>query len=302
LLCNSNIEDYMDDCLARFLGDRPVPSRPKPIRLAALRDNVVFINPFSSLPERDLPPSLVLNIVAALSSAGVRRVLVSRGAPGIAKDETASGEIARRINDVRRTSEVCQRGFDNLGDMARELGTENVVLGVSPDTSVPHLLNSLGIPVLTLYSRTFWDSTCVQSLASDSPLGFCRYQTSHLPLVFDRAAIPPVETLQKVFEELVTFAASREPAEQVLEAYRQELTRLSSIEGAVLDRAFDTLADLHERLAASYGLSTVADLFDVGAFRPCLVGRNRDRTRRLTGSLFRISPVYKIAEARRAFA
>jgi hypothetical protein len=303
LLRNSNIEDYMDDCLARFLGDRTVPSRPQPIHLGAVRENAVFINPFSSLPERDLPPSLVLNIVAALSSAGVRRILISRGAPGVAKDEAGSRAIACRIEDVRGTSDVCQRGFGSLGHMARELRGQDVALGVSPDTSVPHLLNSLGIPVLTFYSRTFWDSACVQSLASDSPLGFCRYQTSQLPFVFDRAAIPPVETLQHAFDELLDMSASpREHADQRLAAYRHELTTLNGIEGAVPERTFDTLADLHDRLAASYGLGAVADLFDVRAFRPSLVGRNRDRTRRLTRSLFRISPVYKIAEACRAFA
>jgi hypothetical protein len=301
LLRDSNIEDYMDDCLAAFLGARPALSRPHPTRLADIRDGVVFINPFSSLPERDVPPGLVLNLVAALSAAGVRRILISRGAPGIAKDEAASAEVACRIENVAGMTEVCQRGFDNLGAMALELEAENVVLGISPDTSVPHLLNSLGIPVLTLYSRTFWDGMCVQSLASDSPLGFCRYQTSQLPLLFDRAAIPPVETLQRVLEELVTSVPPREETEAVLAAYGQELTTLSSTGEADLARAFGALADLHGRLSELCGLGAVAELFGVAAFHPCLLGRNQRRTRRLMCSLFRISPVYKIAEARRAF-
>jgi hypothetical protein len=302
LLRSSNIEDYMDDCLSPFLGGCPPPARPTHLRLPTLHQEAVFVNPFGSVPKRDLPPGLVLNIVAALDRLGVPRVVISKGSPDVEKDEIASAAIADGLSHLRLAGEACQRGFDSLGHLTHELADRNVTLGISPDTSIPHLFNALGIPVLTFYGLGSWDGACVQSLASDSPLGFCRYCAGQLPLLFDRAAIPPVDLLQRALGEIVSCDRPDRCAETLLDAYWRAISALATIEETGMAGAFDELADLHERLAAAVGLDQTAGLFDARMFRPWLVDLNGGRTRRLVQSLFRISPVFKIAEACRGAA
>jgi hypothetical protein len=306
LLRASNIEDYMEDCLYPFVGRQPDAPRTLAPQLDPPQQQTILINPFASLCSRDLPVRLVVDFVAALGALGVKRVLISRGAPGIDKDARASAAIARALAVLSPSCAVEQRAFDDLSHMTRTLREECVTLGITPDTSVPHMFNAAGLRTLTLYNVRFWDAACLQSLASDSPLGFCRYGAGQLPFLFDAEAPPSAETLKHLLKALLasdTAPTSGTEAETLLREYRDAVMAVVDIvPTANLDFYFDDLAHMHARLARMFELADAAKLFPPEYFRPWLLGSDRSDTRRLVHSLFRISPVFKIAEARHGAA
>lgn len=298
LLRDSNIEDYMDDCLAPFVPSEGTPQKEPGVWKARSERHVVFLNPFASQSVRDLSVDFVLELVEASEEAGVQRVFISRGALGVMKDRLSALEISVRLERRGGRCPVTMCQFENLGQMAELLRREQVTLGISADTSVPHLLNTVRIPAATFYNVDFWDAACVQSLSSDSPLGFCRYQAGHLPFLFNSKATPSREVIERVLREIFDDGGSSPGDGVVLKSYRQEIGYVTAVPENCADRAFDRLADLHATLAATYALGGSARLFDVKTFRSSLLGQAEGVPRRLIQSLFRVSPTYKLAMKR----
>ena len=60
---------------------------------------------------------------------------------------------------------------------------DKCVLIITADTSIAHLANYGGYSNIVLYNPKVWDTCSVQSMSSDSPLGFCRYNKLQIPVV-----------------------------------------------------------------------------------------------------------------------
>lgn len=163
LLRDSNIEDYMDGVLEPFLG------REK-------KKVVIYFNPFGSCEGKFISSDFAEQVCKKLSFLGAEIVLV--GGMKNREDHLAwvDGFLSKGV-------EVSLRYYENLSDLAREMVVEGCNLVVTADTSITHLANRLKIWNFTVYNSGVWDRTSFQSMASDSPLGFCRFCKWNLPVV-----------------------------------------------------------------------------------------------------------------------
>lgn len=80
---------------------------------------------------------------------------------------------------------VSIRSYDSLSEIAIDIRKDNITLGITADTSLAHMFNFVGLRNLTFYNTRRWDPDSMQSLSSDSPLGFCRYTSLQFPIIFD---------------------------------------------------------------------------------------------------------------------
>lgn len=100
LLRNSNIEDYMNDCLSQFIEVRADKTRHSPPIQYPFPDLLeAFINPFASLGIRDLPPELIVTLVEGLIENGVRKINISNGVEHSEKDKALISRIKILLKD-----------------------------------------------------------------------------------------------------------------------------------------------------------------------------------------------------------
>jgi hypothetical protein len=193
LLRNKNIEEYMDDCLEIFLNlDRNYEKVP---RICIISPKKILICPLSSSIWRDLPPELILSISEKLRQEGFKKIFISLGVYSNQKDrrwnKNFQKKLSERSDDLQR---VCfPLWFKSLRDMAAFIKKENIQIAITADTSTAHLLNRLNIPNITIYHERSWDGMSVQSLASNSPLGFCRFGAWQFPMIMKDTKAKTIE-------------------------------------------------------------------------------------------------------------
>ena len=75
--------------------------------------------------------------------------------------------------------------YSDLAELAKELGKGDVPVIITADTSIAHLVNRLGYVNVSVYNVGRCDVDSLQSLSSDSPLGFGRYFPHQVPVLLD---------------------------------------------------------------------------------------------------------------------
>jgi hypothetical protein len=248
LLRNKNIEDYMDDCLSPFMNPRTGLPGPPP-RSSRPFANSFFINGLSSLPERDLPTTMTVDICRRILRSSQSNVIVSRGTPGSSKDR-------RWVSDFRESMETLSGDASrvrliatkDLADLGKTIESCHVGAAITADTSIAHLLNRIGVPAITVYKKSFWDSSSIQSLVGSSPLGFCRYGPYQFPAVLKQDA--DVQTLSELLAQGVSSLASKahaplRPTKEALEFVRRVEQLNSNRRNLVLS---GDLIELHRAL------------------------------------------------------
>jgi|GEM_PF-1917439 len=188
LLRNKNIEDYMDECLWPFLAmSRKQYNLKSDNKEKGSKKIKIFINPHSSTILKQIPLSLVLDIVVNVSEVIGASFYISKGV-----DEDHHQWIrsfCRKLEDERfkkyadSITILSDSGLDDLGSQLENIA---VSAALTADTAVSHLLSRLMIPNLTVYNEGFWDGESLQSLSAESPLGFCRYYCPQYPVIFTK--------------------------------------------------------------------------------------------------------------------
>ena len=183
LLKDSNIEDYMNECV------NPINHSKKLIKLQnktnKSNSHQLLINPFSSTVTKYIPVELFSKIFQKIQTQDEKT-----------QWELVGGMVGRKedffwIRDFLSNSYVEQnvgekfkiKHYSNLKLLISKLNSEKFKFGITADTSIAHILNMTATPQITIYNTAFWDTTSIQSLASDSPLGFSRFNINQFPVI-----------------------------------------------------------------------------------------------------------------------
>jgi len=304
LLRNKNIEDYMEDCLLPF-----IPARKGNDKLeVALRDRSTpgrksyFINPFTSTALKDMDASLVFWITRELIRDKNSFVYISKGLK-TSKDVRWVESFQSMINKDHRTrAHVHLMSFEDLSDMAEKLEKLHVGAVLTGDTSVSHLANRLGIPNVTVYRPNFWDPESVQSLTSDSPLGFCRYANFQFPALSGEGsgyARIVSESLKEIAEN--SFPSGHE--QRLLQRFHRQVDELVGDRRAIDDvlRNHMKLRDELNRLKCRFEggrLSWAFSIYDPHEMVKGVLSMPTDRICHLVRAAWKISPAYKLGALR----
>lgn len=179
ILQDRNIEDYMQEVIAPFLE----PKAFEPV-LSTSPVKHFWLNPFGSRIEKTVPLPLVIGITRELA----RRHRGPLNIIGGLRDNPNHHEwIAGFISCARELGlgEAHYRiaYFDDLTALGQAFQLNPYSFVFTADTSITHLANRCGIPNVTIYRPSLWDSESTLSMALDSPIGFSRYCIGNLPLV-----------------------------------------------------------------------------------------------------------------------
>lgn len=284
LLRNTNIQDYMNDCLSQFFPkDFSGLSRPSPICYPFITSTEAFINPFSSLAVRDLTPEFIVTIVDGLIEYGVTKVHISNGVKDSEKDSALISTLTPLLEG--KAVDIEYHWFKNLSGIACLVKERNINLLFSPDTSVPHMFNAMGRPVFTVYKSCFWDPRSIQSLSSDSPLGFCRFQLSQIPILTGHENESLTPSMWK--DIFICFQRKISPQEAAL--WLEEIDSNLKNPEKLREDNLEVLSKCAEQL----NVPALMSAFDIKYFFNILGNFPPKEVERLYKSLVHISPIYK---------
>ncbi|MDO8622916.1 MAG: hypothetical protein Q7R52_01615 [archaeon] len=197
LLINKNIEDYMNDCLSPYL--KPKLSSKREVILG---DFNIIINPFGSEDIKTLPVELVLNLIKNINSKYPKSLVLLVGGISYIKNHILWVEkIKTCLKDGCLEKQVLIKNYDSLSEIAEDVVKFKITLGITADTSLAHMFNFIGLRNITIYNSARWDKKSMQSLSSDSPLGFCRYNSLQYPVIFNKEELKNLS--ENIFECLV---------------------------------------------------------------------------------------------------
>lgn len=185
LLRNTNIEQYMSSMIRSYLGANNVALIKPPLQNEGKQ--VIVVNPFGSTTNKALPEQMVFSIYKKIAEKrGIKLLLV-----GGYYQNIYHSRWMRKFMDLVTTKgflgdSLSINYYENLDLLTKELMSINVLGVITADTSISHLTNRLRLPNITIYNDCMWDGSSTQSLASDSPLGFCRFIPSQSPIVISK--------------------------------------------------------------------------------------------------------------------
>ncbi|MEK6936054.1 MAG: hypothetical protein AABW67_04655 [Nanoarchaeota archaeon] len=181
LLRNQNIEDYMRSVVKPYLISKEFPKKMKP-----LDELNILINPFGSEEIKTIPVDFVVSFIKELSKLYPNlKIILVKGLNFLEHHKKWINKIKVDLEKERLNSKISMKSYDSLSEIAQDITINKVCIGLTSDTSISHLLNFMGIINLSFFNSDRWDAESIQSLSSDSPLGFCRYYPTEIPIIFN---------------------------------------------------------------------------------------------------------------------
>lgn len=198
--------------------------------------------------------------------------------------------------------------FTSLSELAACINTyEKFASAISADTSISHLLNLLKIPTITVYNSVMWDEQSIQSLTSDSPLGFCRYSNFQLPALNSFTEYSQFFPFSKfIWDALNFFNGNHNGVKQFVLQCRQILQEiLNAMDGIVLNDMSDEEVSWHLELISKKYMEIQPNIREtqgdwlIGIYNPAsmvkgIIKEQMSSSRLLISSAIRISPLYKL--------
>jgi len=238
LLRNQNIEDYMVECLYPFL----VPSKFKihPIHLSY---NNLIINPFGSESNKNLSTSLVFNIIKNYKKDYPRSniVIISGFRNSYLHMSWRANLVGMLIeNDIY--DKIIFKNYGAFREIKTEIEKYRIAIGITADTSIAHLFNAIGLRNITFYNLSRCDKKSLQSLASDSPLGFCRYGFIQFPCLFNEKNKESEELIKSVIMMLKYFNRDMPTVnldQELIKRFNDLLVKPSSENNGALVREYE---------------------------------------------------------------
>lgn len=180
LLTGSNVEDYMQECLSPWGIQGAAVGGGKKFS-SSYR---FFINPFASAEARFIPAELVFSTYKHIKEASSKAEfhLIA----GYHKNKSHTKWINTFLSLLKEDGSMRRVGINyyaTLAELVEHLEEKECSCILTADTSVSHVANRLGYENVTVYNPRHWDADSMQSLAGGSPLGFCRYFPTQIPLL-----------------------------------------------------------------------------------------------------------------------
>jgi len=300
LLRNKNIEDYMVDCLVPFM------ELPDTLHLnfSLQRGKNYLINPFGSLENKTIPAAMVANVCKNLVDGDKAESLHIVG--GFKEDGSHLAWIEDLLELLSHCDSVLSRikirYFDDLSQLVDEIKSEGIVTAMTSDTSISHILNRIGVPNITVYNESAWDSMSVQSMTSDSPLGFCRYRLAQFPTILGRST-RDAKLLPGILSDGLICLSSGDDAircgsDDVI-AYGRDISAFlrEGLFGDNWKTEHANLCQKYQDMKVRYNgtpLGWIFDSYSPYAMVEGIIDMPHDRIVHLVSSAWRISPVFKV--------
>ncbi len=194
LLRNKNIEDYMAECLNPFL----IPSGFGIVPINLSYHNLI-INPFGSELNKNLPEGLIFKIIKNYKEDHPNsKIVIISGFRNSYIHMLKCANLRGKLIENDFSDGIIFKNYGSFREIKDEIGKYKVSVGLTADTSIAHLFNAIGIRNITFYNISRCDTKSSQSLASDSPLGFCRYGKIQFPCLFNEKNIESKEFINSV--------------------------------------------------------------------------------------------------------
>ena len=182
LLRNQNIENYMNSCLKPFLNPNTLEFKAKKVKTPN-----IIINPFGSEKIKTIPKKIIINFILNIKkSYPSSKIILIKGLKEKKSHNQWIRETKKNLKNLKLLKKVEIKAYKSLSEIAKEIIAQDIHFGITADTSISHLLNFLGIVNVSFFNKKRWDPKSVQSLCSDSPLGFCRYGKTQFPAIIKK--------------------------------------------------------------------------------------------------------------------
>lgn len=180
ILRNQNIEDYMNDCMRPFIK----PYKAYQDKKKTGRKNIFFINPFGSLSNKTLDADFVFFLCQELSKRSNVKINIIAGL----KDCSFHQDWIKKFISLKEKQDVEYNlsYYQSLNDLALDFYSLRPGALLTADTSISHLANRINLPNIIFFHTIRFDNTSLQSMISESPLGFGRYFKNSYPVLIER--------------------------------------------------------------------------------------------------------------------
>jgi|GEM_PF-5545658 len=177
ILRNQNIEDYMNECLRPFID----PSQACQAAQFNGDNRVFFINPFGSRENKTID----LNFVLALCQELNRLKKVKINIIGGLRDCTFHAQWVKEFAKLALAKKINHKisYYSSLNQLVLDIHKLRPGAILTTDTSISHLANRLNIPTIIFFHARRFDNRSLQSMISESPLGFGRYFKNSYPVL-----------------------------------------------------------------------------------------------------------------------
>ncbi len=262
LLRNKNIEDYMNDCSEAYIPKRDIKiTYPNPVKIS--KTVSIFFNGLSSFAGKDIGPKLSLEICKKLADVMGTNCYVSMGVRSSEKDSSFVSDFNEMLqkSDINYRTKIKFMDDNGLTDLARKLKKFHVGLIITADTSIAHLSNRVGLPNITIFKQNFWDSSSTQSLASSSPLGFCRYGPFEYPYILhENDSAHDVSSLVLDGSKSLLKKFSRTGRRKIPSNMKNFITQIHKLESAVrYGRNLPDIGKIHDKLNTMFEQLSIAN-------------------------------------------
>jgi hypothetical protein len=192
--------------------------------------------------------------------------------------ESVIHEISTAVHQKGLESRVKYISDSGLSDLQNQLGKYKILAAITPDTSISHMLTRCGYINFTFYHFGFWDNGSVQSIAGESPIGYCSNNQHQIPIIHFKHISNP--EISRAILTIIHFLVSGHLNIDVPE-YEYSYFKNRAVHDSLLNKI--TEEELRESLYKIYNLSEFS-----------LEYMSLQRSEELVHNLFEICPLTKI--------
>lgn len=176
-LRDQNIEEYMNECMVPFIDNYSAYQEEK----FKGNEKVIYINPFGSLENKTINLDFTISLCKELNQ---NKSLSINLIAGLRECEFHSRWIEQFIKLKNKHKIKCRLSYySSLNQLVLDIYKFRPGVILTTDTSISHLTHRLNLPTIIFYHASRFDNSSIQSMISESPLGFGRYYKNSYPLL-----------------------------------------------------------------------------------------------------------------------
>lgn len=215
-LRDQNIEEYMNECMAPFIDNNYAYQEEK----FKGNEKVIYINPFGSLENKTINLDFIISLCKELNK---NKSLSINLIAGLREREFHSNWIEQFIKLKNIHKIKCRLSYcSSLNQLTLDIYKFRPGAILTTDTSISHLTHRLNLPTIIFYHASRFDNSSIQSMISESPLGFGRYYKNSYPLLIREYK----KTYPIIIANLIGYLASDKNNKKNLPYLKKELNEL----------------------------------------------------------------------------
>ncbi|MDD4036152.1 MAG: hypothetical protein PHS45_02390 [Bacilli bacterium] len=198
VLRDKNIEDYMNECMLPFISASMAHQEPKFIG----KENIIFINPFGSLENKSINVHFIASLCKELNKNKGQEINLICGI----RDCSFHADWVKKFIRLKKDKKIrCRLSYyHSLNQLVIDIHRLRPGVILTTDTSISHLAHRLNLPTIIFYHSNRFDNSSIQSMISESLLGFGRYFKNSYPLLIRQYTKSQVKVIAVLLNYLLT--------------------------------------------------------------------------------------------------